>query len=152
MVTKKVTGALLKILLVEDNPAHAELIIRSLEDHQVPNDIYHAIDGEMALDYLFRRAPYQNPNENPLPHVILLDIRMPKIDGLTVLKEIKATEETKHIPVVILTTSEADRDVAIAYQHFANSYLVKPVDFEQFMKLMEYLGFYWLRWNHHQLA
>ena len=152
MLEKKVTGALLKILLVEDNPAHAELIIRSLEDHQIPNDIYHAYDGEVALDYLFRRGSYQNINENPRPHVILLDIRMPKIDGIQVLKEIKSSDELKHIPVIILTTSEAEGDVQKAYQNYANSYLVKPVDFDEFMKLMEELGFYWLNWNHHQLS
>jgi CheY-like chemotaxis protein len=152
MINKKVTGALLKILLVEDNPAHAELIIRSLEDHQIPNDIYHASDGEMALDYLFHREPYNDVSENPHPHVILLDIRMPKIDGLNVLREIKTAPELKHIPVVILTTSEADQDVAKAYNNYANSYLVKPVDFDKFMQLMDELGFYWLNWNHHQLT
>ena len=152
MLEKNITGALLKILLVEDNPAHAELIIRSLEDHHVPNDIYHAYDGEVALDYLFRRGLFQNASENPLPHVILLDIRMPKIDGLQVLREIKSSAKLKHIPVIILTTSEADSDVKMAYDNYANSYLVKPVDFDKFMKLMEELGFYWLKWNHHQLS
>jgi CheY-like chemotaxis protein len=152
MLEKKVTGALLKILLVEDNPAHAELIIRSLEDHKVPNDIYHAYDGEVALDYLFHRGPYQDAHENPRPHVILLDIRMPKIDGIQVLKEIKSSAELKHIPVIILTTSEAEGDVQKAYQNYANSYLVKPVDFDEFMQLMDELGFYWLNWNHHQLS
>ncbi|MCB8943896.1 MAG: response regulator [Ardenticatenaceae bacterium] len=146
------TGALLKILLVEDNPAHAELIIRSLEDHKVPNDIYHAYDGEVALDYLFQRGPYNDALQNPRPHVILLDIRMPKIDGIQVLKEIKASTELKHIPVIILTTSEAEADVQKAYQNYANSYLVKPVDFDEFMQLMDELGFYWLNWNHHQLS
>lgn len=152
MLEKKVTGALLKILLVEDNPAHAELIIRSLEDHKIPNDIYHAFDGEVALDYLFRRGPYQDANANPRPHVILLDIRMPKIDGIQVLKEVKAAPELKHIPVIILTTSEAEGDVQKAYQNYANSYLVKPVDFDEFMQLMQELGFYWLNWNHTQLS
>ena len=151
MLEKKLTGALLKILLVEDNPAHAELVIRSLEDHKVPNEIYHAYDGEVALDFLFRRGPFQDATENPRPHIILLDIRMPKMDGIQVLKEIKASSELKHIPVIILTTSEADSDVKRAYQNYANSYLVKPVDFDEFMKLMEELGFYWLNWNHHQL-
>lgn len=151
MLEKKLTGALLKILLVEDNPAHAELVIRSLEDHKVPNEIYHAYDGEVALDFLFRRAPFQDATENPRPHIILLDIRMPKMDGIQVLKEIKASPELKHIPVIILTTSEADGDVKRAYQNYANSYLVKPVDFDEFMKLMQELGFYWLNWNHHQL-
>lgn len=152
MLEKKVTGALLKILLIEDNPAHAELIIRSLEEHKIPNDIYHAYDGEVALDYLFRRGTYQNVDENPRPHVILLDIRMPKIDGFQVLKEIKNSDELKHIPVVVLTTSEAEKDVARAYENYANSYLVKPVDFDKFMQLMEELGLYWLNWNHYQVS
>jgi len=152
MVERKQTGALLRILLIEDNPAHAELIIRSLEDHQLPSDIYHANDGEVALDYLFRRGPYQKASENPLPHIILLDIRMPKIDGIQVLKEIKTSDELKHIPVIVLTTSEAEKDVASAYENYANSYLVKPVDFDKFMQLMEELGFYWLNWNHYQVS
>jgi CheY-like chemotaxis protein len=152
MLEKKVTGALLKILLVEDNPAHAELIIRSLEEHKIPNDIYHAFDGEVALNYLFRREPFQNASEYPLPHVILLDIRMPKIDGFQALKEIKNSDKLKHIPVIILTTSEDNGDVTKAYENYANSYLVKPVDFDKFMQLMEELGFYWLNWNHYQLS
>lgn len=152
MVEKKIAGASLRILLVEDNPAHAELIIRSLEDHKVPNSIYHAHDGQMALDYLFQRGPYENMAENPRPHVILLDIRMPKVDGIQVLKEIKTSDELKHIPVIILTTSEADRDVERAYENYANSYLVKPVDFDKFIQLMEEVGFYWLQWNHHHIT
>jgi CheY-like chemotaxis protein len=152
MIEKKETGALLRILLIEDNSAHAELIIRSLEDHQLSSDIYHASDGEIALDYLFRRGPYQKASENPPPHVILLDIRMPKIDGIQVLKEIKTSDELKHIPVIVLTTSEAEKDVASAYENYANSYLVKPVDFDKFMQLMEELGFYWLNWNHYQVS
>lgn len=152
MITKKVTGALLRILLVEDNPAHAELIIRSLEEHQMPSDIYHVSDGELALDYLFQRGQFVDSVEWPLPHVILLDIRMPKVSGLDVLKEIKSTESLKHIPVIILTTSDAKQDVTKAYQNYVNSYLVKPVDFQEFMNLMEEVGFYWLNWNHHKLS
>lgn len=148
MVAKKTTEDLFKILLVEDNPAHAELIMRSLGDHKVPNVIYHVKDGEVALDYLFQRGPYHNISENPRPHVILLDIRMPKVDGIQVLKEIKSSDTLKQIPVIILTTSEAQRDVERAYKNYANSYLVKPVDFDKFIQLMEDLGFYWLGWNH----
>lgn len=148
MVTRITTGADLRVLLVEDNPAHAELIIRSLEDHQIPSDIYHAVDGEIALNYLFHRAEYSNLEANPLPHIILLDIRMPKISGLEVLKELKTDPELKSIPVIILTTSEAEQDIAQAYKYHANSYLVKPVDFNLFVQLMEELGFYWLNLNH----
>lgn len=140
-------GEPLVILLVEDNPDHVELIIRSLQDHRVANKIYHVPDGESALDYFFRRGNYADPKKSPRPHVILLDLRLPKIDGMEVLEEIKATDELKRIPVVVLTTSEAEGDVAKAYDNHANSYLVKPVDFDKFTKLMSDLGFYWLGWN-----
>lgn len=140
-------GEALVILLVEDNPDHTELIMRSLHDHRVANKIYHVPDGEEALDYLFRRAGYTDPKKSPRPHVILLDLRLPKIDGLEVLKEIKASDELRRIPVVVLTTSEAEGDVSTAYENHANSYLVKPVDFDKFTKLMNGLGFYWLSWN-----
>ncbi len=139
----------LTILLVEDNPAHAELVFRSLENHQLASKIFHVTDGEAALDYLFRRGFYALPERSPRPHVILLDLRLPKIDGLEVLKEIKATPEVDKIPVVVLTTSAAERDVAKAYEFHSNSYLIKPVDFDQFINLMSQFGFYWLGWNHH---
>lgn len=141
-------GEPLCLLLVEDNPAHAELVIRSFENQRVVNRIYHVQDGEEALDYLFRRGNYQEPEKSPRPNVILLDLRLPKIDGLEVLREIKSTEGLKRIPVVILTTSQAEIDASRAYDYHANSYLVKPLDFELFTKLMEELGFYWLGWNY----
>lgn len=150
MIRKTAIGAPLNILLVEDNPAHAELVIRSFKDHEIASNIYHVANGELALDYLFRRRDFTDEEAYPLPHIILLDIRMPKVNGIDVLKELKASEELRHIPVVILTTSEAEQDVANAYKHYVNSYLVKPVEFDKFMKLMEELGFYWLRWNHNQ--
>ena len=149
MTTKGVNGNPLVILLVEDNPAHAELIIRSFEDHRVANQIYQVADGEAALAYLFRQGDYADPAKSPRPHVILLDLRLPKIDGLEVLKEIKSSPDLEKIPVIILTTSAAEQDVARAYEGHANSYLVKPVDFENFTSLMEELGFYWLGWNHY---
>lgn len=135
------------VMLVEDNADHAELVIRTLAEHRVANRIRHFMDGQSALDYLFRRAPYTDPDANPRPHIILLDLRLPRVDGLEVLQAIKESEETRHIPVVVLTTSEADRDVARAYDHHVNSYLVKPVGYEEFNTLMEDLGFYWLGWN-----
>jgi CheY-like chemotaxis protein len=137
------------ILLVEDNLAHAELIRRNFETHRIANRLIHVTDGEMALEYLFRRGAYADPEQSPRPHLILLDLRLPKIDGLEVLKVIKTSQELQPIPVVILTTSEAEQDVLHAYQHHANSYLVKPVDFHQFTRLMEELGFYWLAWNYY---
>jgi CheY-like chemotaxis protein len=142
-------GEALVILLIEDNPAHAELIRRNFETHRIANRLIHVTDGEMALEYLFRRGAYADPEQSPRPHLILLDLRLPKIDGLEVLKVIKTSQELQPIPVVILTTSEAEQDVACAYQHYANSYLVKPVDFHQFMQLMEKLGGYWLVWNYY---
>ncbi len=147
MKKDKVEGKPIDILLVEDNKAHAKLVFRSFEDHRVANRIHHITDGEEALDYLFRRGAYEDPEKSPRPHVVLLDLRLPKIDGLEVLKKIKSTEDLKKIPVVVLTTSGADRDVENAYEHHVNSYLVKPVDFEKFTRLMDDLGFYWMVWN-----
>ena len=142
-------GGPLTVLLVEDNEDHTELILRSLRDHRVANKIFHVADGEEALNYLFRRGDYTDPATSPRPHVVLLDLRLPKIDGLEVLKEIRTSEELSRTPVVILTTSRAEQDVARAYKYRANSYLVKPVDFDSFTRLMDDLGFYWLGWNHY---
>jgi len=141
-------GDPLRILLVEDEPAHAELVMRSFEDHEVPNRIYHVADGEQALNFLFRRGDYADRNGSPRPDVILLDLRLPRIDGLEVLKEIKAADDVRHIPVVILTSSEAEMDIAKAYDYHVNSYLVKPIDFDKFTRMMETLSDYWLVWNH----
>ncbi len=149
MTTHEINGEPVTVLLVEDNPAHAELVIRSFEDHRIANKIYHVSDGEEALDYLFRREVYTDPAKSPMPHVVLLDLRLPKIDGLEVLKEIKSIKELEKIPTVIFTTSSAEMDVAKAYEYHANSYLVKPVNFEKFNQLMDDIGFYWLAWNHH---
>ena len=142
-------GEPLNILLVEDNASHAELIKRSFRRHHVANEIHHLVDGAAALEYLFRQGKYVDPKDSPRPHLILLDLRLPKIDGLDVLKRIKASEDLRRIPTVILTTSKAERDVAGAYDGNANSYLVKPVDFARFTELMKDLGFYWLAWNRH---
>ncbi len=144
-------GKAITILLVEDNLDHAELVKRSFRENRVANDLRYVVDGEAALDYLFQRGNFADAGENPRPHVILLDLRLPKIDGLEVLKEIKTNDELSRIPVVILTTSAAEKDIAQAYEHHANSYLVKPVDFSRFTDLMEVLGFYWLAWNKNPL-
>jgi CheY-like chemotaxis protein len=140
-------GEPLIILLVEDNPDHTELIMQSFRDHRVANKINHVSDGESALDYLFRRGDYADPKKSPRPHVILLDLRLPKVDGLEVLIEIKGTNGLSRIPVVVLTSSEIEKDMNLAYNNHANSYLVKPVDFDKFTRLMDDLGFYWLGWN-----
>jgi len=137
------------VMLVEDNADHAELVIRTLQDHRIANTIKHFSDGQAALDYLLRQGEYQDPAKSPHPHMILLDLRLPRVDGLEVLRIIKQQEELKTIPVIILTTSQAEKDVARAYDNHANSYLVKPVGFDEFSKLMQDLGFYWLGWNTH---
>ncbi len=140
-------GKPLIILLVEDNPNHAELVMRSFQDHRMANKIYHVLDGEAVLDYLFRQGDYADPEASPRPHLILLDLRLPKIDGLEILNKIKTDKELRCIPVVVLTTSEAESDQYKAYDNYVNSYLVKPVDFDKFTQLMQDLGFYWLCWN-----
>ncbi len=135
------------VLLIEDNVDHAELVMRTLADHRIANRIQHIMDGQTALDYLFRRGDYADPRSSPRPHLVLLDLRLPRVDGLDVLKAIKESEELRQVPVVVLTTSEAERDVARAYHYHANSYLVKPVGYDDFGELMDDLGFYWLSWN-----
>lgn len=140
-------GTPLTILLVEDNPAHAEIVLRSFKEHKVANRVVWIEDGESALDYLFREGQYANPFDSPTPSVILLDLRLPRVDGLQVLRRIKEHPEVRNIPVVVLATSEAERDMARAYEFRANSYVVKPLEFDDFAKLMSDLGLYWLSWN-----
>ena len=152
MPSEDVHGAPLIILLVEDNLPHAELVKRSLEAHEIANKIFHVSDGEAALAYLFRQGVYADPATSPRPHVVLLDLRLPKVSGLDVLRAIKTSNDLRTIPVVILTTSTAERDVVSAYTQHANSYLVKPVDFATFTRLMHDFGLYWLLWNYHPLS
>ena len=132
---------------MEDDPAHAEIVRRNLEDFRVANRMVHVEDGQAALDYLFRQGAFADPQSSPRPSLILLDLRLPKVDGLEVLRRIKEDDDLKKIPTVVLTTSAAELDMVGAYSHGAGSYLVKPVDFEKFSKLMEAFGFYWLAWN-----
>ncbi len=141
------SGEPILVLLVEDNADHAELVIRTMENHHIPTQIKHISDGETALDYLLRRNKFSDPENSPRPHMILLDLRLPRVDGLEVLRLIKEEEELRRIPVIVLTTSEAERDVLHAYENYVNSYLVKPVGFEDFSNLMKDLGIYWLGWN-----
>jgi two-component system, response regulator len=143
----ELTGEPLHILLVEDNDAHAELVIRGMRDQQVANRIHHVSDGEKALDYLFQRGAYVDSEQNPRPNFVLLDLRLPRVDGLEVLRTIKTTPSLLRIPVVILTSSDAESDIAKSYDYHANSYVVKPLDFRTFTRLMKDLGFYWLGWN-----
>ena len=140
----------LHVLLVEDDPDHADLVTLSLmESPPKAKVVHHVSDGDAALDYLFRRGDFANPDQSPRPHLILLDLRLPKVGGLEVLKEIRTSsdEKLRRIPVVVLTSSEADRDTAGAYDCGANSHVVKPVDYKKFQELVADLGYYWLVWN-----
>jgi CheY-like chemotaxis protein len=112
------------VMLIEDNIDHAELVVRTLEDHLISNKVRHFLDGQSALDYLFHRGEFSEATETQRPHVILLDLRLPRVDGIDVLRAIKEDANLKSIPVVVLTTSEAEKDVAKAYYNHANSYLV----------------------------
>ncbi len=140
-------GEPIVILLAEDDPAHAEIIRRTMKISRIANQMKHVSDGQQALDYLYRREAFAAPDAAPRPGLILLDLRMPRIDGLDVLRQIKNDPDLARIPTVILTTSSAETDMAKAYDAHANSYLVKPVDFEKFTSMMETVGFYWLMWN-----
>lgn len=133
-------GEPLVVLLVEDNPDHTELMRRSFEAHSIANMIRHVLDGEAALNYLFRRNEYADPINSPRPHLVLLDLRLPKVGGLEVLRQIKTSADLWSIPVVIVTTSVEDRDLANDYVHRANSYVVKPFDFNKFTRLINELG------------
>jgi two-component system response regulator len=135
------------ILLVEDNPNDAELAIRALRRSRISNQIQLLQDGAEALDFLFCRGDYAHRHINDQPKVILLDLKLPKVSGLEVLKQLKADQRTQMIPIVVLTSSSQDRDVIESYKLGVNSYIVKPVDFEQFNKSVEQLGFYWLLMN-----
>ena len=139
------------ILLVEDEPAHAEIVRRNFETMQMANSLKHVSDGEAALDYLYRHNAFSDPASSPRPSMILLDLRLPKVDGLQVLKTIKNDPALKNIPVIVLSTSASETDISSAYSNMANSYLVKPVDFKQFSELLESLGAYWMTWNRHSL-
>lgn len=135
------------ILMIEDNDDHAELVQRAIDDLPFKGVLRRLADGQSALDYLFRRKQYAEQHQSPRPHVILLDLRIPRIDGLEVLRQIKATPNLRDIPVVVLTTSSEQRDIMAAYQNQANSFLVKPVGFMPFGELIRELCSYWLTLN-----
>lgn len=137
-----------RILLVEDNDDHAEAIERSLTKHCKKTQITRIADGEAALDYILRLSTPSEPITGPRPHLVLLDLRLPKVDGLEILKTIKESDRLKRIPVVALTSSRAHRDVTMAYKRFINSYLVKPFDFVEFSNMIKNLARYWLTCDH----
>ncbi len=136
-----------EILLVEDNPTDAELTIRSLNKYNLGNNLIHLKDGAEALDFIFAKGEYSNGSIKNGLKIILLDLKMPKVDGLEVLKQIKSDERTKSIPVIIMTSSKEEHDISTSYKYGVNSYVVKPVDFDQFAKAVADLGLYWLLIN-----
>jgi CheY-like chemotaxis protein len=138
---------IVEILLVEDNKRDADLALRSLKKHHLSNHIKWVEDGAEALDYLLARNDYQERDINHQPKVVFLDLKMPKVGGLEVLKEIRENEATKHLPVVILTSSQEEQDIIESYEYNANSYIVKPVDFKKFAESIRDIGFYWLVLN-----
>ena len=135
------------ILLVEDNPADAELCIRALRKHNLANELVWVKDGAEALDFLFHTGVYAGQKGNDALKVILLDLRLPKVDGLEVLRRMRADERTKRIPVVVLTSSQEDPDVIESYSIGVNSFISKPVNFTDFSDTVEKLGLYWLLIN-----
>ena len=137
----------IEILLVEDNPSDAELTVHALKKESLANRVELVGDGAEALDFLFRRGAYAARINDAHPKVVLLDLKLPRVDGLEVLRQIKSDARTRHIPVVVLTSSREDRDLQDAYRLGANSYIVKPVDFQQFSEAVRKLGLYWLLLN-----
>lgn len=137
----------LEILLVEDNPQEAELTIRALKTRTLANHVVHVQDGQQALDFLFGTGSYAGSAAYELPKVVLLDLKLPKLDGIEVLRQMRADKRTRLVPVVVLTSSRQDRDVIEAYQLGANSYIVKPVDFENFLEVISNMVTYWLLIN-----
>ena len=138
-----------EIILVEDNLSDADLITRALAKSNVANKILHLKDGQEALDYLFSEGKWKGIKTSNLTKLILLDLKMPKISGLEVLRKIKSNEETKKIPVVVLTSSKEDPDIQECYKLGVNSYVVKPLGFDEFSKTVSQLGMYWMLLNQH---
>ena len=136
-----------EIILVEDNPSDADLIKRALNKNNVANKILHLKDGQEVIDYLFGEGQWKGRTTTNTPKVILLDLKMPKVSGIEVLKRIKSNPETKGIPVVVLTSSKEDPDIKECYKLGVNSYVVKPVGFEEFSSTVAQLGLYWLLIN-----
>lgn len=141
------TETVVEILLVEDNPHDVEMTLRALKKHNLANKVQVVKDGAEALDYIFATGAYAERSIDDHPKVILLDLKLPKVDGMDVLRRIRADERTKCIPVVVLTSSQEERDIVESYKLGVNSYIVKPVDFDKFLSTVQELGLYWLLLN-----
>jgi len=141
------TDTLVEILLVEDNPADVKLALHALNKNHLANHVEVVRDGAAALDFIFCTGLYAHRRIDNGPRLVLLDLKLPKVDGLEVLQRVKADERTRKIPVVVLTSSREERDIVESYSLGVNSYIVKPVDFEQFTEAVQKLGFYWLLLN-----
>lgn len=138
---------MIDILLVEDNASDAEITIRSLKKHHLANKLLWLKDGSEAIDFLLSKGKFSDKDSKNLPKVIFLDLKMPKVDGMEVLKVLRSEKSTSHIPVVMLTSSKEEQDVVKSYNLGVNSYIVKPVEFENFAKAIAEVGFYWLVTN-----
>ena len=136
-----------EILLVEDSDEDAELTVRALRQRKLANELFRVKDGAEALDFIFATGPYADRDGQPKPRVVLLDLKLPKVDGMEVLRRMKEDAATRTIPVVMLTSSKEDRDLEAAYRLGVNSYIVKPVEFDKFVAAVETLGFYWALLN-----
>jgi len=136
-----------QILLVEDNPDDVELTLHAFQKHHLANRVHVVRDGAEALDFLFRTGAYKDRRTEDSPQLVLLDLKLPKVDGLEVLRRMKADPRNRMIPVVMLTSSREDRDITESYRLGVNSYIVKPVNFEQFTEAVRQLGLYWLLMN-----
>lgn len=136
-----------EILIVEDNPHDAEMALRALRKNKLANNVLVVEDGEEALDFLFARGKFAGREKTNKPKIILLDLKLPKVDGMEVLREVKSNEETKIIPVIVMTSSKEEKDIVNSYKLGVNSYIVKPVDFDKFVEAVRDLGLYWLLLN-----
>lgn len=136
-----------EILLIEDNPSDVEMALRAFKKNNISNNILVVNDGEEALDYLYQRGKFKGENISGFPKIILLDLKLPKVNGKEVLRILKSDPEKKVIPVIVLTSSKEERDIVESYQLGVNSYIVKPVDFEKFVEAIREIGFYWLLMN-----
>ncbi|AVQ11177.1 Response regulator receiver domain protein [Leptospira santarosai] len=137
----------ISILYAEDNPQDSELTLRSLKRHNLTNQVKLVRDGEEALEYLYATGRYENRDKTQLPSLILLDLKMPKVDGIEVLRRVRSEDFTKMLPVVILTSSAEEKDIVESYRLGVNSYVVKPLDFDKFSEVASEIGFYWILVN-----